>query len=271
MDGIGMAQIAPPLKWAGGKRWLVSRYRHLFPASFNKYIEPFVGSGAVFFALKPKRAELADKNEALVNFYKILKTNPLGLQALMRKHARSHSYQYYYKIRERKPESNDEWAAQFLYLNRTCWNGLYRENKRGEFNVPIGTKTNVLLPTDDFEAVSNLLKHATIRTSDFGPVIARAKIGDFVFLDPPYTAAHNNNGFIKYNQHIFSWKDQERLAAVVHRAVDRGVQILVTNANHDAVKNLYKRYRQEVVDRSSVIAGLAAARSRYEEVIVQCF
>jgi DNA adenine methylase len=268
---LSQTRITPPLKWAGGKRWLISRYPGLFPANFNRYIEPFVGSGAVYFSLKPRSALLADRNDELINFYTAVQHDPALLLRKLRVHARRHSAQYYYRVREDVPVAQYERAARFLYLNRTCWNGLYRENRQGKFNVPIGTKTNVLLPTDDFVALSSLLKTAKLMPSDFEPVLELAKSGDFLFVDPPYTATHNNNGFIKYNQHIFQWEDQKRLARAIGRAVRRGVQVLATNANHDAIKNLYKGYEQLVVDRSSVIAGASSARARYEEVIVKCF
>jgi DNA adenine methylase len=268
---LNAPQVLPPLKWAGGKRWLVNQHRHVFPSSFNRYVEPFVGSGAVFFALKPRRAVLADKNEALINFYRTLRNKPEELCEMLEGHAALHSTSHYYKVRGSSPETIEESAANFLYLNRTCWNGLYRENKNGKFNVPIGTKTSVILSTDDFFAASRLLRRARLTASDFEPIIEAAEADDFVFVDPPYTSAHNNNGFIKYNQHIFSWEDQERLASVVRHAVRRGVKVLVTNANHDAIKKLYKRFRQFIVDRPSVIAGSANARAKYEEVIIQCF
>jgi DNA adenine methylase len=264
-------QALPPLKWAGGKRWLMTTHRDLFPKQFKNYIEPFVGSAAAYFAINPKRALLADKNIELVNFYNVLKSEPENLRKKMLIHSNLHSRTYYYKLRQSKPRTAVGRAAKFLYLNRTCWNGLYRENRRGEFNVPIGTKTSVILESDDFHRISHILSNTEIVASDFEPIIGQAQSGDLIFVDPPYTVAHNNNGFVKYNQKIFSWDDQLRLAANIKCAVRRGVLVVVTNASHDSVRDLYREFRQSVVARPSVIAGSSSARSSYQEVVVQCY
>ncbi len=141
-----------------------------------------------------------------------------------RRHHRLHSEKYYYEERARTHRVAHEQAAQFIYLNRTCWNGLYRVNLRGEFNVPIGTKSSVTLETDDFKRISSQLKRATLTHSDFSHTINEAKRGDFLFIDPPYVTRHNFNGFVKYNDNIFSWNDQERLADCVVAAASRGAK-----------------------------------------------
>jgi len=133
----------PILKWAGGKRWFVNRYNPLFPQKYSTYLEPFFGGGAVFFHLLPNRAILSDVNKELMNLYIAVKDYPEELNKLIKIHDTNHSKDYYYKIRERKYDSNTKKAAQLLYLNRTCWNGLYRVNLSGKFNVPIGTKSTV--------------------------------------------------------------------------------------------------------------------------------
>lgn len=169
----------------------------------------------------------------------------------------------------RTPESR---AAQFIYLNRTCWNGLYRVNLEGKFNVPIGTKQNVILETDDFEATSRLLVGAELVCGDFEKVISRAGENDFVFVDPPYTVKHNYNGFIKYNESIFSWDDQVRLRDSVKTASNRGAKVLVTNACHESIRDIYEDIGELIVlDRASVIAGKSTARGRYEEMVIKCF
>lgn len=264
-------EIVPPLKWAGGKRWFAIKHRDLLPATYNKYIEPFLGSAALFFTLKPQHAVLADVNPELINLYSVIRSSPSILRNKLAQHHRLHSKEYFYKMRSSVPRSEVGRAARFLYLNRTCWNGLYRVNMQGKFNVPIGTKTSVLLDTDDFEGVSELLSTATLLCKDFESVIDLAGLDDFVFVDPPYTVAHNFNGFVKYNEVLFSWSDQERLKEAVIRAKNRGAKILVTNAAHASVRELYAGFEQIPVSRAGVIAGKSAARGKFDELVIRCY
>ena len=260
--------VQPFLKWAGGKRWLVQNHADLFPKKFNRYIEPFLGSAAVFFHLNPEEAILSDANGRLIETYQAIKENHKLVEKHLRQHQRDHSKDHYYETRAKSFQSKFTRAAQFIYLNRTCWNGLYRENKKGVFNVPIGTKTNVLLKTDDFGAVANALSNVSLLNQDFEKSISMAKEGDFVFVDPPYTVAHNNNGFIKYNQNIFSWDDQERLNRCLLDAKENGVKILVTNANHSSLLELYKgfgSYRN--AKRKSIVSGKNLGRKITSEAI----
>lgn len=160
-------------------------------------------------------------------------------------------------------------AAQFIYLNRTCFNGLYRVNLKGKFNVPIGTKVKVFDRFEDFSAISRILKRAEICHSDFEFIIDSAISGDFLFIDPPYTVKHNLNGFIKYNEKIFSWDDQVRLRDAIVRAAARGVIVLLTNAAHASVVALYEGIgTMRFVTRSSVLAGKKVARGSVDELIV---
>jgi DNA adenine methylase len=236
----GFSDIQPPfLKWAGGKRWLVNSHAYLLPQSFDRYIEPFLGSAAVFFYLNPKSAILSDTNHSLVDCYQAIQMNWKRVQLYLRDFARTHSDNFYYLIRSRRFRSVYREAAKFIYLNRTCFNGIYRENLRGEFNVPRGSKLNVILPEDNFREVANRLTNAEIATNDFEAVLSTTGKGDFVFIDPPYTVKHNFNGFVRYNQHIFSWKDQVRLRDEVVKAVKRGANCLVTNADHESIHELY--------------------------------
>jgi DNA adenine methylase len=258
------------LKWAGGKRWLVNRHERLFPREFDKYYEPFVGSGAVFFSLRPSSGLISDTNDELINLYKTVRSAPEDLMRILRRHSRNHSTSYYYVIRARRPTDTTEQAARMLYLNRTCWNGLYRVNKQGEFNVPRGTKDAVLLPTDDFLAASKALRRVRIRCCDFEKAIAQTEKGDFLFIDPPYTVRHNNNGFIKYNERIFSWEDQLRLNSVVGKAAKRGVKILVTNADHAPIREMYKPMGEIYsLPRETIIAGSLAGRKKTTELAIK--
>lgn len=261
--------MKPFLKWAGGKRWLVRRYPQLFEVPFKRYIEPFVGSGAVFFHLEPECAIIADVNPSLINLYSAIRSNHKRVWAHLLEHARNHNDQYYYDVRSKIFKSDASRAAQFLYLNRTCWNGLYRENLRGEFNVPRGTKDTVIFDDDNFAAISELLASTIIKSGDFELVLQSVKDRDFVFIDPPYTVKHNANGFVKYNESIFSWNDQVRLASAVKEKVDSGASILVTNAYHPTVIDLYKDFAKVIpVGRASVLSGDKSYRGQTQEALI---
>jgi DNA adenine methylase len=184
-------------------------------------------------------------------------------------HARNHSDEYYYEVRSKAFRSDASRAAQFLYLNRTCWNGLYRENLRGEFNVPRGTKDTIIFDDDDFAAVSEALASTKIMTGDFEKVLNEVKEDDFVFIDPPYTVKHNANGFIKYNESIFSWNDQVRLAKAVRSKVRTGASILVTNAFHSTVIDLYSDFATIIpVERASILSGDKTYRGKTQEALI---
>lgn len=264
-------QIPPFLKWAGGKRWFIHRHANLLPLSFTRYFEPFLGSAAVFFHLKPKRAVLADINSELIDAYNAIKIRPDLVCRYLQQHQMKHSADYYYQVRAANSRSICAKAARTIYLNRTCWNALYRVNLKGQFNVPIGTKQNVLLPTDNFFGVSALLQNADLCTSDFESIIERARKRDFVFVDPPYTVNHNLNGFLKYNKKLFDWSDQERLRSAVDDAARRGVKVLVTNADHASVNRLYRDFARIKVKRPSSIAASGSHRGEKSELVIKCW
>jgi len=264
--------VTPFLKWAGGKRWLVSSHPELFPEDYACYLEPFLGSGAVFFHLQPDEAVLGDVNADLINTYDAIKCDWKAVYTHLKTHQRNHNKAYYYEIRGKAFRSPIKKAAQFIYLNRTCFNGIYRVNLDGKFNVPMGTKNNVLLSTDDFKTVSETLHNADFYNVDFEKIIDISEKNDFLFIDPPYTVKHNNNGFIQYNENIFSWDDQVRLRDCIDNAVIRGVKVLLTNADHSSIRELYKDIGTiKSLDRLSVISGKANARGRYSELIVKSF
>ncbi len=264
--------MVPFLKWAGGKRWLASGYETLFPEKFGCYFEPFLGGGAVYFHLQPQSAVLSDQNADLVNVYWQVRSNPQGVAAALKRHNRNHSKPYYYKERDRAHRCAHERAAQFLYLNRTCWNGLYRVNLRGEFNVPIGTKDAVLLDTDDFDAAAEVMRSAEVYIADFEVILELSERNDFVFVDPPYITAHNFNGFVKYNEKLFGWEDQIRLKDAVVRARDRGVKVLVSNADHSSIRDLYSGVGNIIsLPRRSVIAASSDFRGSTTELIIRTY
>jgi DNA adenine methylase len=264
--------IAPFLRWAGGKRWLTQNYDNLFPSAFNDYYEPFLGGGAVFFHIRPKSGILSDANEELINCYQAIQSNWEKLFFHINRHEQSHCKDYYYMIRSSSFSDPYERAARFLYLNRTCWNGLYRVNRNGGFNVPIGSKRRVLLDTDDFQNVSECLKGMQITHSDFEKVLDSAQRNDFIFIDPPYTVTHNFNGFFEYNEHLFSWDDQIRLKDAIVRAVQREAKVLVLNAYHPLVLELYEGVGEHIqLKRTSLISGRTSGRGAYEELAVKCW
>lgn len=264
--------VGPFLKWAGGKRWFVHRHGHLLPKTYNRYFEPFLGGGAVYFHLRPRRAVLADINPEVIAAYQAVKEQWVGLKKSLAHHQRAHDEDesYYYDVRERSPTKLVPRASRMIYLNRTCFNGIYRVNRQGLFNVPRGTKDAVLLETDNFKAMAALLAGADLRVSDFERVINEAGEDDLVFADPPYTVRHNLNGFIKYNEVLFSWSDQERLASALKRAASRGAKIVATNANHQSVRSLYGSwdFLTRSVSRFSQISADGASRRQFEELVI---
>lgn len=270
-DMLSPQIVAPFLKWPGGKRWFANDVRKILPPTYGRYIEPFLGSASVFFAIRPETAILSDANSELIDTYRALRWRPAMVLKELKRHARRHSDNYYYDVRSSEAHTLVARAARMIYLNRTCFNGIYRVNLEGMFNVPRGTKDSVLLATDDFEAVGKLLRCAEIICSDFETVIDRANAGDLVFADPPYTVRHNTNGFIKYNEKLFSWHDQERLAATLNRARERGAHVICTNANHASVRELYSDlgFDHYAVSRFSSISANGTSRKQYEELVIR--
>jgi DNA adenine methylase len=262
--------LVPFLKWAGGKRWLARNHVELLPEFSGVYIEPFLGGGAVYFHLNPSRAVLNDQNPDLVNTYRAIKRAPGEVEKLLEVYQRKHSDDFYYHMRSSAPRSPTKRAARFLYLNRTCWNGLYRVNRQGAFNVPVGTKSNVVLPTDNFSAISKRLKRASLRSGDFAKVMTLATKGDLVFADPPYTVNHNLNGFLKYNESLFSWNDQIRLHAEAVAAVKRGAKVAITNADHESIWELYKEdlFTIHILQRFSKLSGENKGRKAITEILI---
>jgi len=259
------------LKWAGGKNWFVRNQNHRLPQNYGTYIDPFLGGGSLFFHMEPPAAILSDVNRELITTYIAIRDDWENVQRNLRIHARNHSPNYYYKIRTKSTRTNATTAARMIYLNRTCFNGIYRVNRNGGFNVPIGTHNNVILETDRFEQRSALLQNAVIECRDFEVSINLAQAGDFLFCDPPYSVLDENHRFVGYTGQLFNWNDQIRLAAALRRAMNRGVLILMTNVNHPEVRALYENingFHLESVDRYSSISGLGSGRQQYSELII---
>jgi DNA adenine methylase len=258
--------IPPLVKWAGGKRNVVNFILPLLPPCFNHYFEPFLGGGALFFALQPPVAYLSDRNAELINAYSQVREYPAAVIRELSK--LPNSEKDYYKIRASKPRTGSARAARLIYLVTLAFNGIYRVNLKGQFNVPYGWKSH--LPTCDPEHLkrcSKMLASAEISHGDFEAAVTHAKKGDLVYLDPPYTVAHGNNGFVKYNAKIFSWEDQIRLAKVAHDLVKRKCRVIVSNAHHSSILKLYSDFNLRIIERESVIAASSMFRRRIHECI----
>lgn len=265
--------MQPFLRWAGGKRWLVSRLSQKIPP-FKTYYEPFLGSGAVFFSIRPKNAILSDSNPELINCFKCVRNHCGSVMGVLDKLEVSTSM--YYKIRDTLYHRADSVrrAAYFIYLNRTCWNGLYRVNRQGRFNVPAGEVSRVkeLYNRQQLITASELLKKAKLRCCDFEVALKTAESGDFVYCDPPYITTHLDNGFIKYNSKLFCEVDELRLAKMGRTLVDSRVSVLISNASHPLIRQLYDGpfYKTEVV-RSSLIAADSRKRTKFAEILISNF
>lgn len=259
--------LTPFLKWPGGKRWIAKDLAWLISSLLKgRYYEPFLGGGAVFFSLRPKEATLTDINGDLINVYCQVKDHPGEVVARLQK--LQVSREDYYLIREQEPTDPIDRAVRFLYLNRTAFGGIYRVNPFGKFNVPYGggERTPEILWRENLvEKASEALQNTVIMTSDFQTVIDNAVSGDVVYCDPTYTVAHENNGFIRYNEKNFSWADQERLASCTKRAVERGVTVLVSNASHSSLANLYLTFNHITLKRKSCVSKKIEARREIKE------
>ena len=259
----------PFLKWAGGKRWFVDSYSHLIPAKFNNYYEPFLGAGSIFFYLTPKAAQLSDINPELINTYSALKEDHVKVKRRLCFHNRMHSTEHYYKIRAATKGGQFSKAGDFIYLNRTCWNGLYRVNRKGKFNVPIGDRASILREDDCFNLISSALSNSELKVACFSKALKSVSNGDFCFIDPPYTVKHDYNGFVRYNEKLFSWESQVELRDIVVSIKDSGGMALVLNANHSSIQELYKGVGKIVsLSRNSMLAAKPQYRGDTKEIAI---
>jgi len=271
------SNIAPFVKWAGGKRQLLARIRERMPESFNDYFEPFVGGGAVFFDLLPTSAVINDINKALVNAYKQICNAPdeflkklNELDGAMWEDGK----EYYYSLREHyndklmKEEFDVELAALFVFINKHCFNGLYRVNGKGLFNVPYNNSRNSSCDEDAIRAISEYLKNVTILEGDFQAACQNAKKGDFVFIDSPY-APLNPTSFESYTKEGFDIESHKRLAELYDELTARGCYCMLTNHNTELINELYgnKGYKIDVVSVKRMINSDATNRVGKEVII----
>lgn len=240
------------------------------PRKYKTYYEPFLGGGALFFASQPKAAILSDSNEELIQCYKQISYRPHKVIESLK--GMKYDKDQYMQIRETIPTNPVEKASRFIYLNRCCWNGLYRVNSKGEFNVPFGNYSNPTFYNEkNIISVSRSLGNVKLLSVDFEECLSETKKGDFVYVDPPYTVKHGNNGFILYNEKIFSWDDQVRLANLVRKLAKKNVQVMVSNANVKEIEELYNDFEIHTVSRASVISGKVTGRGRVKELIITTY
>jgi DNA adenine methylase len=264
----------PFLKWAGGKSQLMAQLQPLLPARpARRYFEPFVGSAALFFALRPEEATLSDVNAELVDCYRAVQTEVDGVIEALSAHR--YEEQAYYRVREQDPAelSLGQRAARTIYLNKTGYNGLYRVNRAGRFNVPFGRYTNPGFASreslENLRACSRALAGVRLIVRDFGEVERDAREGDLVYFDPPYVPLSDTSDFTAYVAGGFGPREQERLASVVHALTARGVLVMLSNSDTPVVRDLYARYRIDVVSAARSINSRASRRGKIAEVVVR--
>ena len=269
----------PFLKWAGGKRQLLKVIKDFVPARYTQYYEPFVGAGAVLFFLQPKKGVINDTNTELINCYQVIKNNPEELLTLCQYHQEQNSQEYYYQLRGQDRQDNFEScspverAARIIYLNKTCFNGLFRVNSSGQFNVPYGKYSSPVVA--DFaviKAVSAYLNKANVRilSGDFEKAVGRARKGAFIYFDPPYHPMSDTSSFTGYSINGFGIKEQERLREVCDKLSDRGCQVLISNSATPFIKDLYNDSRYEIVDvkATRAINSVSSKRGKINELLI---
>ena len=254
----------PFLKWAGGKAQLLKDlYKHL-PKDFNTYYEPFVGAGALFMSLAPENAVINDSNGDLINTYRVVAMNPKGLIELLSTY--ENNEKFYYQIRSENPMemSSLEAAARFIYLNKTCFNGLYRVNAKNQFNVPYGKNRNKVCDAQTITLASKLLKTCTILSTDFEKSVQDVQQGDFVYFDPPYI-----DTFSGYSKTGFNDEEHERLANLYKELTEKGVKCLLSNSDHPFSRELYRDYEVISLQAKRSINSNGKGRGKVGEILVK--
>jgi DNA adenine methylase len=261
----------PILKWAGGKRWLAAAAKQLLPRGWRgRYYETFLGGGAFFFAVQPDQATVSDLNEELITTYRAVRDEPERVIQLLRTYP--YDEDFYYTLRAKAPRKPHTIAARFIYLNHSCWNGLYRVNADGQFNTPFGRYDNPTICDEErINNASEALQPVQIEDGSFQNVVLTAQPGDFAYFDPPYITGHQNNGFLNYNKNLFSWADQENLARQAILLSNAGVYVLVSNADYPAVINLYKGFYYYRAKRNSLIGGQTRSRGVITEALLSSY
>jgi DNA adenine methylase len=269
-DGRELSNLAPILKWPGGKRWLVRALaKSVGLSAHSQIVEPFVGGGALFFDICPKAALLGDINTDLIACYRAIRDTPAAVNDVLRQLMIDR--ETYADIAATEPLTDIDRAVRLIYLNRTAFGGIWRVNQMGKFNVPFGCKPETRLPdSTSIERTSEALQAAALYAGDFALGLKSAEDSDLIYCDPPYTVSHNNNGFIRYNERIFSWADQCRLAESVEFSAKEGRGVIVSNAAHNDVLKLYSRklFARVIVYRTSNLAADPQYRGARQEALL---
>ncbi|VVB83893.1 D12 class N6 adenine-specific DNA methyltransferase [uncultured archaeon] len=263
------------IKWAGGKKQLLEQFKQFFPDKIENYYESFVGGGTIgFYLLKThpeiKKIYLSDINKELVTTYKVVKNDINNLINLLKQYKEKHNKEFYYKIRSQEVNKLSELqiATRFIYLNKTCFNGLYRVNSKGQFNVPIGDYKNpTICQEEDLREISKLLQKDDISVKQFYDAVKKAKKGDFIYFDPPYYPL-NRSSFTKYTKEQFLEKEQEKLAEVFKDLDKRGCKVMLSNSDTEFIKNLYRGYYISVVKATRMINCNATKRGKINEIVI---
>ena len=264
----------PIVKWAGGKRQLLCEILKNRPKKYNRYFEPFIGGGALFFELQQENSYISDVNEELINLYTIIQNDVEALIEDLKKHQVNKDY--FLKIRgvDRKPAykkwTNVQKASRFIYMNRTCFNGLYRVNSQGQFNVPFGNYTNPrIIDEGNLYNCSDLLKKTQIECKSFDAILDEVQKGDFVYFDPPYVPLNETSSFTSYTKEGFDVDMQFQLREVCDELNDRGIYFLLSNSDTTYIKELYSAYNIKKVFASRQINANASGRGKITEVLVR--
>jgi DNA adenine methylase len=272
----GVQQTVSPrpfLKWAGGKGKLIQQYIPYLPKKFKTYYEPFLGGAAVFFYLNPPSAALTDINAELVNAYRCVRDNVEELILNLEAHQLRHCRDYYYEVRQSPGVTNIEKAARLIYLNKTCFNGLYRENSKGAFNVPIGKYKNPKICNPALlRSVSAALQNAQINVRPFEDILEHASsCDDFVYFDPPYHPLSPTSNFTAYSRYSFSQDDQIRLKYVFAELAERGVKVMLSNSDCPFIRELYSEFNINSIIAPRLINSNARKRGKISEVLVTSY
>lgn len=266
-------KAVPFLKWAGGKRKLVDIIIHSAPVSFKRYLEPFVGGGSVALALGWQRMLLSDSNPELMNTYQVVRDDLDALLPLLDEHQKNHSEAYFYTLRAQEPAALSPVgrAARFIYLNKTCFNGLYRVNRYGQFNVPFGRYVNpVLYDRASISVASSILRCAELYAEDYTVFLKEhAQPGDFIYLDPPYVPVGQFSDFKRYTKEQFRVDDQRRLAKVYNHLVDLGAYPVLSNSYSELTLSLYAQHDIQIVYASRNINHDGSGRDPVAEILVR--
>lgn len=258
----------PFLKWAGGKSQLLPELVKYIPKNYNKYIEPFLGGGALFFYLNPRAPIISDLNDELILTYKAIRDNVEKVISILKSY--QNNEQFYYQIRNLEPKNliEEERAARLIYLNKTCYNGLYRVNKRGKFNVPYANGNGNFLDEKSLIEASYVLRCAEIIHSDYRDVLKKyASKDDFIFLDPPYFPVGKYSDFKRYTKEFFYERDHEKLKSQFDELVGLGCYVILTNSSHPFILELYRQYEIVRVSTKRLISSNPDTR-KGEDVII---